>query len=76
MSEAAFAWIVVALCLGVGAGWSMGRASAIRLCRRIARAGRDGALDRVFAEDALSDVPFRELTGPAEVARFERQSER
>lgn len=76
MTETAFAWIVVALCLGVGAGWSLGRASAIRLCRRIARAGATGALDRVFAEDALTDTRFRELAGPAEVHRLDRQSER
>jgi len=67
------AWLLVAIAVGIGAGWSMGRSHAIRLCRRIARAGGPGALDRVFAEDALTDTRFREVTGPAEVRELHRR---
>jgi len=67
------AWLLVAGAIGLGAGWSLGRSHAIRLCRRIARAGLPGVLDRVFVEDALLDTRFRDSTGPAEVRELHRR---
>ncbi|MBM4072350.1 MAG: hypothetical protein FJ271_25990 [Planctomycetes bacterium] len=54
VSDAFFPWLLVALGLGLSAGWSLSRSATIRLCRRIAQT--PGALDRVFSEDALIDT--------------------
>lgn len=55
--------------------WTFGEQKAIRLCRRVARHGRN--LDQVFFEDAERDPTIeRPKPATADVREFHRDSQR